>query len=73
MPFIDFFCHLVTYICQVEKTILIYRQETAASQDTHRMADAGLGIAQVSGKINGADHAMSLLEHQHRFQIILAG
>lgn len=53
-------------------TILIYRQETAVSQDTYRMADAGLGIAHVSGKINRADHTMPLVEHQYRSQVIFA-
>ena len=73
MALIDLFRDLSAYIRQEKEPARVYCQETAVSQDTHRMADAGLGIAHVSGKINGADHAMPLLEHQHCFQIILAG
>ena len=73
MTLIYFLGYFSALICQMKKSVFIHFKKSAIPQNTYRMADAGLGIAHVSGKINGADHAMPLLEHQHRFQIILAG
>ena len=37
------------------------------------MADTWFDNAHVSGKINGANHALLLLENQHSLQILLPG
>ena len=72
MALIDFLRNLSTYVRQEKEPVRVYCQKSSIPKDPYRMADAGLGISHVLGEINGADHAMLLLEHQDRLQVILA-
>ena len=42
-----------------------YLEAVLVLQNAYRMADAGLAESHVPGKINGANHAFFLLQHQH--------
>ena len=52
---------------------IIHGQKTSIFQNAYRMADTRFAKAHVPGKVNGADHALFLLEYQHSLQIILPG
>ena len=73
MAFIDFLGNPQTYGGQMEESIIIHSQKTAAFQNAHRMTDTRFAKAHVPGKVNGADHALLLLKNQHSLQIILPG
>ena len=73
MAFIDFLGNLPAYGGQMEESIFIHGQKTAILQNAYRMADTRFTESHVPGKINGADHALLLLEYQHSLQIVLPG